>query len=225
MSSPTPAAPDAARPEGDNDQQWFDLLAGRCAPGASIGTQAEAAALRAALRRHAPGAPAGQPAPADTRVARLLDRARAEGVLPPAAGPSAGQPSRPAAAWRPPRAAWMGALAASVAGLGLALLLQQRQAEPPPDSVLRGAAVQQLQVADPLQRRQQLLQALRAAGLDAQPFDRLGRPGLDIALPVPLPAAQARALADLGIAAPAGPSLLIELLPAAPANASAPTQP
>jgi hypothetical protein len=154
-----------------------------------------------------------RPPPCGPRcIARLLDRARAEGVLPPAA--AAGRAPGRAATWRPTHGVWAGALAAGVAVLGLALLLQ-RPADAPGDSVLRGAAVQQLPAADPLQRRQDLLQALRAAGFDAQPFDRLGRPGLDIALPVPLPPAQARALADLGLAAPPGPSLQVELLPAA----------
>lgn len=208
MSQHPPAANDAA--DDRDDQPWFDLLAGRAAPGASLRTQAEAAALRSALRRHAGAAPPGQPAPADERITRLLARARADGVLPAAAG----QPPHQ----RAPRRAWAtGALAAGVAALGLALLLQRPGSDgPPADSVLRGAAVQQLQAADPLQRRDQLLQALRAAGLDAQPFERLGRPGLDIALPVPLPPAQARALAGLGLAAPPGPSLLVELLPATP---------
>jgi hypothetical protein len=60
----------------------------------------------------------------------------------------------------------------------------------------------------------------RAAGFDVQPFDSLGRPVLDITLPVPLPAAQASALASLGLAPPGGPSLVVELLPAPPAGAS-----
>lgn len=211
MSGHPPAANDAARPADEHDDQpWFDLLAGRPAPGASRHTQAEAEALRGALRRHGSTAPTGQPAPADERITRLLTRARADGVLPAAAGAGPRQ--------HPSRRAWAGAgLAAGVAALGLALLLQRPDAEGlATDSVLRGAAVQQLQAVDPLRRRDQLLQALRAAGFDAQPFDRLGRPGLDIALPVPLPPAQVRALADLGLAAPPGPSLLVELLPATP---------
>jgi hypothetical protein len=212
MSGTMPGGPGAAPHDDPDDQAWFDLLAGRDTPGASTATQAEAAALRAALHRHAPRAPAGQPPAADARIARLLDRARAEGVLPPVA--AAGRAAGLTLAWRPPRRAWAGALAAGVAVLGLALLLH-RPVDAPADNVLRGAAVQQLQAADPLQRRQDLLQALRAAGFDAQPFDRLGRPGIDIALPVPLPAAQARALAALGLAAPSGPSLQVELLPAA----------
>jgi len=226
MTAPPAATPTTPPAGPDDDQQWFDLLAGRRAHGASAGTQAQAAALRTALQRHRPPAPAGQPAPADARIGRLLARARAEGVLPPPdARPQATAPLAPAARPAPPRRRplWAGALAAGVAALGLALLLRPAGPPgadtPPAADTLRGTAVQQWTVADPLQRRQQLLQALRDAGFDAQPFDRLGRAGLDIALPVPLPPAQARALAGLGIKPPPGPSLQIELLPAAPASA------
>lgn len=202
----------------DDDAHWFDLLAGRPADDGAAGTRAEAALLRAALLRHRPQAPRGQPAAADARITRLLDRARAEGVL--AAAPPPLLAAAPRSAWRPPAWAWLGGLAAGVLLVVIGLQLQRQ--DTPPESVLRGAAVQQWPVADPLQRRQQLQQALQAAGFDAQPFDRLGRAGLDIALPVPLPAAQARALAALGITPPAGPSLQIELLPLAPAPATAP---
>lgn len=243
MTTPTP--PQQAGGIGsdathdDDDQHWFDLLAGRTRAGADAATQADAARLRQALLRYRPAAPPGDPTAPQVRITRLLARARAEGVLaaPPAASPPAAAPpaaSPPATLPPPPawplqrrRQAWAGALAAGVAALGLTLLLR-----PPgdpsgpadrPDAVLRGAAVQQLQATDPAQHQQQLLQALRDAGFDAHPFDRLGRPGLDIALPVPLPPTQARALAGLGIAAPAGPSLQIELLPLAPAAPVAPS--
>jgi hypothetical protein len=215
MTAPTPPSQAGGGTGGDttdDDQQWFDLLAGRPSAGADAATRAEAARLRQALLQHRPAAPAGDPAAPDVRIARLLGRARAEGVL---AAPLAAAP-RPSWPLYRRRQAWAGALAAGVAALGITLLLRSPDNQTAPEAVLRGASVQQLQVADPEQRRQQLLQALRAAGLDAHPFDRLGRPGLDIALPVPLPPAQARALADLGIAAPAGPSLQIELLPAVP---------
>ena len=77
MTPGTPAGDNGS----DDDQHWFDLLAGRAAPGAGSATQAEAAALRRALQHHGPQAPEGSPAAADARIARLLERARAEGVL------------------------------------------------------------------------------------------------------------------------------------------------
>lgn len=97
MNPPRPPADD--RP--DDDAHWFDLLAGRPADGGVSDTRTEAALLRAALLRHRPQAPIGQPAAADARVTRLLDRARAEGVLAAAPPPPA---AAPRSAWRPP--AW-----------------------------------------------------------------------------------------------------------------------
>lgn len=220
-----------------DDQHWFDLLAGRAAPGASGSTHAEAAALRQALQRHRAQAPEGSPAAADARISRLLARARADGVLPaahppashpPAAADRLPSPARPGTAGRGrlPTVAWGGMLGAGVAAglvaVATALWLVPAPGDhPAPESVLRGAALQQLPAADPAQRRQQLLVDLRAAGFEVQPFDRLGRPGLDITLPVPLPADQARALTDLGLTPTTGPSLVIELVPAAAAGTTA----
>ena len=219
-----------------DDQHWFELLAGRAVSGASDSTRAEAAALRQALQRHRAQAPEGSPAAADARITRLLARARADGVLPAAQPPAAlPQPaadrlpsparSRTGGRWRLPGLAWGGTLGAGVAAGLVALatglwLGPAADDHPAPESVQRGAALQQLPAADPAQRRQQLLVALRAAGFEVQPFDRLGRPGLDITLPVPLPASQARALADLGLTPTAGPSLVIELVPAVAAGTS-----
>ena len=220
-----------------DDQHWFDLLAGRTAPGASASTHAEAGALRQALQHHLAQAPEGSPAAADARITRLLARARADGVLPAALPPAAHPqpasdrfpgPARPGTAgrWRLPSLAWGGTLGAGVAAGLVALaaalwLLPTAVDHPAPESVLRGAALQQLPAADPAQRRQQLLVALRAAGFEVQPFDRLGRPGLDITLPVPLPADQARALTNLGLTPTTGPSLVIELVPAAATGTAA----
>lgn len=119
---------------------------------------------------------------------------------------------------RAPATPWRLAPAALLLALGLGLVWQlQRPADTERADVERsGAAVQRLTAADPVQRQQQLLQALRAAGLDAQPFERLGRRGVDIELPVPLPPAQAAALKQQGLLPPAGPNLIVEVLPAAP---------
>lgn len=232
MTSHTPTEDGAS-----DDQHWFNLLAGRAAPGASDSTHAEAAALRQALQRYRAQAPEGSPAAADARITRLLARARADGVLPaahpaaahpPAAADRVPSPPRPGTAgrWRLPSLAWGGRLGAGVAAGLVALaavlwLVPTPGDHPAPDSVLRGAALQQLPAADPAQLRQQLLVALRDAGFEVQPFDRLGRPGLDITLPVPLPADQAHALTDLGLTPPTGPSLVIELVPATAASTAA----
>ncbi|MFT7722081.1 MAG: hypothetical protein QM788_04530 [Roseateles sp.] len=186
----------------DDDPHWLDLMAGRTVDAADARTRKEAAWLRAALLSYRPAAPQGGPADADARIRRLLARARAAGVLAATANDAA--PARRRSAWWPP------ALAASVAAFGVMFAVLSPHEGPDDGGTLRGAPVQTVRAADPEARRAQLLQALRAAGFDAQPFERLGRAGIDVALPVPLPPEQAAALGRLGLAAPAGPSLQIE---------------
>lgn len=205
-------------PPPDDDQDWLDLMAGRAAPDADARTRKEAAWLRAAMLSYRVTAPEGGPAPADDRVARLLTRAREAGVLPAAANDGDLPVAR---TLRGPR--WPQALAAGLALCGLVLVfMPERPASDPDAPVMRGAAVQRLTSADPAPQRARLLQDLRAAHFDAQPYERLGRLGIDVALPVPLPAAQAAALQRLGLTPPDGPSLQIEFVtPPAAAPASA----
>lgn len=210
--------------EDRDDQHWFDLMAGRAVPEAHARTRADAAWLRAALLAYRAQAPAGAMPDPERRINTLLARAAAAGVLPPRQAP------RAAAAWRQRWADWRGALpdwrrqgagprwrwtpALAALVLAAALVVLQQPARPPePAEVERGPALQQLVVADPAQRQQQLLDALRAAGLDAHGFERLGRRGVDIELPVPLPPAQAQALQREGLKPTGGPSLVVELLP------------
>lgn len=189
----------------DDDQHWLDLMAGRAAPDADARTRKEAAWLRAAMLSYRVSAPPGGPADAEQRAGRLLTRARDAGLLASAANDAA--PRRPAPRWRY-------AFAAGVAACGLVLVFLPQS--PGPDDAdgitLRGAPVQRVESADAQSRRQQMLGDLRAAGFDAQPFERLGRLGLDVSLPVPLPANQAVALTRLGLAPPPGPSLQIEFV-------------
>ncbi|MDI4634119.1 hypothetical protein J7U46_13760 [Pelomonas sp. V22] len=206
------------RNEADDDQDWLDLMAGRPAPGADDITRTQAEALRAAVLTQRLSAPAGAPAAADQRAERLLQRARAAGVL----------EDRLADVARPARAAnrWPYAMAASVAVIGLLLVMQQQgpgdgspagMRDPAPEhEQMRGAVLQQRLSSQPLLDRQALLDRLRAAGFEAQPYERLGRLGIDVELPVPLPAARAAALKQLGLQPVTGPSLQIEILSTAP---------
>lgn len=197
--------------EPDDDAQWLDLLAGRAAPDADARTRKEAAWLRAALLSYRVDAPPGGPAHADERIGRLLTRARAAGVLPAAANDER-PPRRPAAS----RSPWPLALAASVVLCGVLLVNLTPPNRGEGEGTQRGATVQQVTAPDAVLRRAQLLQGLRAAGFDAQPFERLGRPGIDVSLPVPVPREQAAALTRLGLQPPAGPSLQIEFLASEP---------
>ncbi|MDT9000841.1 hypothetical protein RQP53_16315 [Paucibacter sp. APW11] len=228
-----PDAGQSGPDEGADDQAWFDLMAGRPAPGARNSVRNEAAWLRAAMLSYRSDAPPGGPAEAQARIARLLARARREGVLPDSVGaPAMEQPEtgalhvlRPAPRRRStPWGSWgLGlALAASVAMFMVSPALFTPSASDEA-AQLRGATLQTLDVADPLQRQQEVLQALLTAGFKVHPYVRLGRPGLDVDLPADLSATQSAALEAAGVRSPAGVSLQIEFrLAAGSTPASAP---
>ena len=212
------------RDERDEDQLWLDLLAGREVPDAAQRLRAEAAWLRAALLAYRAEAPAGRmPDPAE-RVQRLLQRAVDAGVMEP---PPAGEARRLSGlrrwigrwrahlvgrgaggsgiAWR-----WPAGLAAALALVAL-LVVPLEPSGPAEDGVLRGAAAVQTVVApSPGAARDRLLAELKAAGLDAVPYDNLGRVGIDIELAQPLPPAAAALLQRHGLQPPAGPQLRVE---------------
>lgn len=205
-----------APPEDDDDQQWLQLLAGRHVHEPDGRTAQEAAWLRAALLAYRAQAPAGAPASPELRVARLIGRARAAGLLMPlspapqratgAASPLLRGPVR--------RLSIAGALAAALAWLVLPWPLHQTPVDDA--AVQRGDAVQTRMSADPSAEREALRAALVASGIEAAPYERLGRLGLDLELPQPLTPAQRDALARLGVAPPSGPSLRIEFVKAGP---------
>lgn len=190
----------------DDDQHWLNLLAGRHAPDADARTRAEANRLRTALRAQAWPLPAAEPE-ARQRTDRLLDRARNAGVLAPRGDAQPGWRRWLTSTWG--RSA--GALAVVVAVLLVALPTWQVQ-QGDDNSTERGADLQLRSAADPGAARDALLADLRAAGFDVQPYERLGRPGLDIALVQPLSAAHRQALQGAGLSAPGGPALRVEFI-------------
>ncbi len=203
-----------APPSPDDDQQWFELLAGRAAPDAHQGTAQEAAWLRAALLAYRAQAPAGEPAPPEQRAERLVERARAAGIVP---RPTQPPPDRRRVPWWPlPLRAWpwAGALLATLVGAMVALPWLLPEPHEPEAPVLRGDAVQTRQASDPAADREAVRAALRAVGIEAAPYQRLDRLGLDIELPQPLSADQRQALIGLGLVPPAGPALRIEFVAA-----------
>ncbi len=199
-----------------DDLQWFELMAGRNASDARSATRADAAWLRAALLSYAPQPPSGVMPEAGARATRLIARAVAAGVLRPAELTGW---RRALHALRQPKPGrqrgWQGLGLATLAVLSLTLFLRVNVPMPPgePADAERGAAVQQVISSDAPARQKQLLRALRAAGLDAQPYERLGRLGVDVELPQPLSPPQRAALQNQGLKPPAGRSLLIEIVP------------
>lgn len=194
-------------PDPDDDPQWLDLLAGRQVADPDRRTAQEAAWLRAALLAYRAQAPAGVPAAPAERVARLLARARASGLIP--APHDAGTARGPRSILRWPISA--------LALVGLAALVVLPWVPLPgvdrdSGAVMRGDVVQTRRAADPAADREVLRAALQAVGIESAPYQRLGRLGLDVDLPRPLTAAQRDALARLGLVTPMGPSLRIEFL-------------
>jgi len=202
----------------DDDQHWFDLMAGRAVADAHGRTRGDAAWLRAALLAYRAVPPAGQMPDPQARAARLVARARGAGVLPPAPAARAGWRQRlfgqRAARWPARWPTWSGAALALMLAVGLGW----RGGDAPLDDTAapleRGPAEQRLTDADPAARQQALLQGLRAAGFEALPFERLGRRGVEVVLPVPLTPPQRQALHRLGLRPPEGPGLVVEIVPA-----------
>jgi hypothetical protein len=68
-----------------------------------------------------------------------------------------------------------------------------------------------LHAADPVALKQQLVDALRAAGVDAIGYDRLGLSGVDAKLPMPVPEAARATLEKYAVGVPADGVVRIEI--------------
>jgi hypothetical protein len=180
----------------DDDQIWFDALAGREPP--SSATSREAHALRAALR--------GVHTPADnvramrdaTREEALIARAVQEGVI------RAVPPRR--------RLSWQLPLAASVliiVSAGIVLELRT----PRDTEIMRGTedGIVRLQATDAAALKQQILAELRSAHVSATGYEALGVHGIDADLSLPLSPDVQRVLAAHDIPEPADGVLRIEI--------------
>lgn len=111
------------------------------------------------------------------------------------------------------RASGRGWVAAAIAVGVLALAWQFRV--PLSDDVARAvlAGPTRLQAADPSAQKQQIVEELRAAGVDAIGYDRLGSSGVDAQLPQPVPQPVRAVLEKHGIALPADGVVRVEIMP------------
>lgn len=73
------------------------------------------------------------------------------------------------------------------------------------------AQTARLRAADPAALKQQLVDELRAAGVDAIGYDRLGLSGVDAKLPTPVPDAVRATLAKYAIGVPADGVVRVEI--------------
>lgn len=212
--------------DDDDDAHWLAALAGRPRPGTDAATAAEAAWLRRVVCcEPMPGwRPDPSPWQAAARSERLIERARAAGLLAErrATGWRAilgvfGGRCRWCVAFEPP--GWAGALALLLmVAVGAPMLWQQALPGPAVEgeATLRAAApVLRPVVADPQRSRADLARQLDVAGARVAPYERAGRLGLDVEWPATARTAVAEVLARAGLARPAGlaDELLIEFVP------------
>jgi hypothetical protein len=186
----------------DDDDIWFDSLAGGKAgepQKAATAARAVREAILARIAAEGSGA-AGQNA---QREGALIARARAEGLLPPIR--SAGVRRLPALL-----------AAAAIAGLAVTVTLQMRTNSPA--TATRGApsGIVRIHSEHPHNLQQQLIRELKSAGVQARGYESFGRPGIDADLPLPLPSEVREILVRNGITPPQENVLQVEIDAATP---------
>jgi hypothetical protein len=186
----------------DEDQDWLDALGGRSAPGPNRAAINEAERLREFIRRNVHAPDVAVPEQDARREAQLLERARREGLIDPAQ--LAKRRRR-----RLPAIGGVAALAASVAGVTIALFLHGR----PHTEHVRGTRehVMRIVAADPTALKMQILDELRAAGVRATGYDQLGVEGIDADLPKPVPPRVRDVLTRHHLGVPSNGTLRIEI--------------
>jgi hypothetical protein len=183
----------------DEDDNWFDALAGRSGGEAAATNDAHARAIRAAILSRSAAEEIPVAAEDPTREAALIARARTAGVLLPVAG---GRASRRGTGWL---------AAAAIACVAVGVTLQMNTRSPTP--ITRGAAsgIVRIRAPDPLRLKQELIRELEEAGVHARGYEQLGRQGIDADLPMPVTAEVRNLLGRHGIALPADGVLQVEI--------------
>ena len=187
----------------DADRDWIDALAGRTPEGADDAAVREAAALRAGILAREDTEPATVPERDAWREDLLIARARREGLI----------PSRPAgsAGWR--RGWHATAVIAAAASVVVAIGFLTREAPEPERVRSAPGAVVRLESPQPQALQRRIVEELRAAGVEATAYERLGAFGIDADLPEPLPSEIEDVLRRHGIPAPRGGVLAVEIAP------------
>jgi len=183
----------------DPDREWSDALAGRGeehttaahAEGSLLRRMLQAQLVQQGSAERATAASIATPDPMRERA--LIERARREGLLNARTG------------WRP-------MLMAAAIGMIAVGIVWQTFITPEPVIVREGAAAPvQLQARDPVALKRQIIDELRAAGVEATGYEALDVQGIDADLPQPLTPAVRSVLAKHYIAAPADGVLRVEI--------------
>jgi hypothetical protein len=189
----------------DEDQDWLDALAGRAPRNPQGAAAREGQQLRELVQRNVHAPDVAVPEQDAQREAQLLERARREGLIDPAALTRRARRLRPAVI-----GGWT-ALAASIAGIAVALGFFMRGA--PPMEHFRGVRehVLRVEAADPAALKMQILDELRAAGVRATGYEQLGVEGIDANLPQPVPPSVRDVLTRHHLSVPSDGVLRIEI--------------
>ena len=200
-----------------DDLDWLDALAGRheVAQAQSEDSPAawEARALRLAILARTAHELANAPAQDDERETDLIVRARREGLLVDASE-LAGNPFARRSSWRSAiRATGLRGFAAAALAIAVLTLGWHMRPEAPVEAVFRGSpdGIVHLKASDPRSLKQQIVEELRAAGVQATGYEQLGVNGIDADLPHPVPDEVRRLLARHRIPVPTDGVLRIEI--------------
>ncbi|HJS88352.1 MAG TPA: hypothetical protein VJ738_00115 [Steroidobacteraceae bacterium] len=192
----------------DEDRDWLEALAGRTPTGTHRAAIREGQRLRELIQRNVQAPDVTVPEQDAEREAQLLERARREGLIDPTQlTRRARRRMRPAVI-----GGWLG-LAASLAGIAVALTFFLRSA--PPTDHLRGARepVIHIEAKDPTALKMQILDELHAAGVRATGYEQLGVEGIDASLPNPVPPRVQKVLTRHHLSVPESGVLRIEIAP------------
>lgn len=194
----------------DEDQDWLDALAGRAPRGALGAASQEGRRLREHIQRNVRIPDVSVPQRDAQREAQLLERARREGLINPTQlTQRAGRRLRPEA-----YGGWV-ALAAGLASIAVALTVFLHGT--PQMQHMRGARTNEniihIEAADPTALKMEILDELRAAGVSATGYGRLGLEGINADLPKPVPPQVREVLTRHHLSVPSNGELRIEIAP------------
>jgi len=177
----------------DDDERWADALGGRGADDSP--TAREASVLRAAMLARTP-IDADVPSNDPMRERALIERARRDGVV--------GAPRQ--------RPVWQPLAAAAVLLLAVGVWFVGRSNEEA--FVVRSAVdgTVRIETNDPAELKRALLKDLRAAGIAAHGYERLGTEGIDADLPRELDDAQMSVLERYQLVLPDDRVLRLEIV-------------
>ena len=181
-----------------DEQSWFDALAGR-RPDADDPAAQEGRAVREMVLARAATEDSPMDAPDPSRERQLIERARREGLIPPARL----------------RPRLTGLAAAAVFGLALVagVALWRSQTPHTPQETTRSGPgdIVRLEAADPAALQREILSGLSTCGVEATGYERLGLRGVDADLPRPPSDCLALLLARHHIAPPPDGVLRVEI--------------